>query len=123
MAGIGDDPLRTLAHAAIAVLREAQGGDGDLSTTIPLADGRSMSIAYRGPSLPDDLPREVASAELVVERGPGWAGAHRLRIEAPLPVFDLLWNPDEPLRVLYFSRGDWEADLLAACGQTAPGVG
>ena len=111
-----DDPLHVLARAAFAALRRGgeKGADGAVSLESPLSDGQTMKVAYRGPAMPENVPPEVASPELVVAQGPGWEGAHRLRVEAPLPVFDLLWNPDEPTRILYFSRGDWEDDLLAA---------
>jgi hypothetical protein len=33
--------------------------------------------------------------------------------ERPVAVFDLAWRPDEPLRIMNFSRGNWEDELLA----------
>lgn len=115
MAEIDDDPLHAFARAALGVLR-ARGAlnDGAIAATVTPADGPALAIVYRGPAMPADVPAEVAGYQLVVEQGPGWSGRHRLRIEAPLPVFDLLWNEDEPVRILYFSRGDWEAHLMEA---------
>ena len=42
-----------------------------------------------------------------------WSGAYRLTVKAPLLVLDLYWNADEPMRILQFSRGEWEAALRA----------
>lgn len=115
MAEAAEDPVHIFAHAALGVLRAAgRVADGAVRATVTPASGHPLSIAYRGPAPPDGVPEAVAGYQLVLEQGAGWTGAHRLRIEAPLPVFDLLWNDDEPVRILYFSRGDWEGDLLEA---------
>ena len=47
------------------------------------------------------------------EATPNWRGTHRLVVAPPLVALDLCWTPGEPLRIMTFSRGDWEEELLA----------
>ncbi len=42
-----------------------------------------------------------------------WVATYRLKVHAPLIVLDLAWRDDDPLRIMTFSRGDWEAGLMA----------
>ena len=41
---------------------------------------------------------------------------YRLTVNAPLVVFDIAWRPDEPLRIMNFSRGNWEQELITLAG-------
>ena len=107
---IGISPVHRVAHAALACLRR----DGATGTEVGLANGGSAGIAYRGPALPDSLPDALADYEMVRTQPPSWTGAHRLVVLAPLVVFDLVWNTDEPVRILVYCRGDWEEELLEA---------
>ncbi len=50
---------------------------------------------------------------------PKWRGSHRLVVAPPLIALDLCWTPGEPLRIMTFSRGDWEDELLAMAGRTS----
>jgi hypothetical protein len=36
-----------------------------------------------------------------------------LTVAAPVLAFDICWRPDQPLRIMTFSRGDWEAQLMS----------
>ena len=53
----------------------------------------------------------VSPAEIPKQRP--WVGAYRLVVAAPIIAFDIYWRGDEPLRIMTFSRGDWEDELLA----------
>ena len=107
---IGISPLHRVAHAALACLWR----DGTRAREIGLSDGTVARIAYRGPAVPRALPDALADYEMVRTQPPSWEGAHRLVIRAPLVVFDLAWNTDEPVRILVYCRGDWEGELLEA---------
>lgn len=107
--------LTTLAEAALAVLaREgAHRNNGDIwEARVEGSDGLVLDISCRGPDLPATVPDRIAPPELIPTERP-WTGTHRLVVTAPLIVFDLYWTPDQPLRIMTFSRGDWEAALLA----------
>lgn len=36
-----------------------------------------------------------------------------MRVRAPLITLEVAWNENEPLRIMAFNRGDWEAALTA----------
>jgi len=108
--------LRELAEAALAVLAGTgthvadQDGDG-WQARVDKADGPPLELVCRGPDLPVTVPEGIAPPGLIPTQRP-WAGTHRLVVTAPLIVFDLYWTPGQPLRIMTFSRGDWEAVLL-----------
>jgi hypothetical protein len=104
-------PLQTLAEAALRVLAcEGHETEGEWRASVPLA-GMQLDIRLAGPDLPSRLPALIAPADLIARQRP-WIGAYRLTVTAPLIVLDLYWNSDEPLRIMTFSRGDWEAALV-----------
>ncbi|MEE8334171.1 MAG: hypothetical protein V3R85_10010 [Alphaproteobacteria bacterium] len=108
--------LHELARRALALLR-AQGvadQDGAIIATLTTADGAALEISCSGPDLPGDVPEPVADYQMVSVQQAGWQGAYRLVVRAPLVVFDLCWNTGEPLRIMGFSRGDWESELTEA---------
>ena len=81
-------------------------------------DGRPpLDISLAGPDIPDTVSDGIAPPALIAGERP-WKGRYRLAIRAPLLVFDLYWTPGEPLRIMSFSRGDWESDLAAAVSVT-----
>jgi hypothetical protein len=47
-----------------------------------------------------------------IPKDPDWQGRYRLVVAPPLVALDISWTPGEPLRIMYFSRGDWEAQLM-----------
>ena len=112
------DSVHELAQAALRALAHRGernvGGpmDGDFTWVIEALTqhGAPLRIACSGPDLPDAIPGETIRPADVGRQMP-WAGVYRLTVTAPLPVFDLYWKPGEPLRILQFSRGDWEADV------------
>jgi len=110
------DDLHELARRALALLRA--GGvaatDGTITTTLANGGGQTLEISHNGPELPDAVPGPVADYQMVAAQPTGWRGAHRLSVRAPLVVFDLSWNDGEPLRIMGFSRGDWEEKLMEA---------
>lgn len=79
------------------------------------ANGTPLDISLAGPDIPALLDEEIIPPAQVAEQL-GWKGAYRLVVRAPLIVFDIYWNPGEPLRIMTFSRGDWEADLAKLAG-------
>jgi hypothetical protein len=102
-----------LAEAALRILaRDGRPTDGEWCTSVAYRGGVPIRIRCIGPDLPTRVPAEIASHELIA-RERRWTGAYRLVITAPLIVFDLNWNANEPLRIMSFSRGDWERGLLA----------
>lgn len=74
--------------------------------------GPALEISCIGPDLPETIPDETIRPAEIGKTIP-WLGKYRLVVKAPLIVFDLYWKPGEPLRILQFSGGDWEADVLA----------
>jgi hypothetical protein len=50
--------------------------------------------------LPSDIPNN-----------PHWQETYHLSVAPPNVALELTWGPAEPLRILNFSRGDWEAQL------------
>lgn len=77
--------------------------------------GTPLDISLAGPDIPDRLDEEIIPPPRVAEQL-GWKGSYRLVVLAPLIVFDIYWNPGEPLRIMTFSRGDWEIDLAKLAG-------
>lgn len=64
-----------------------------------------------GPDLPATIPAEtIHPTEIPKDRV--WVGAYRLTVAAPLVALDLSWSPDAPMRIFYFSRGDWESAVM-----------
>lgn len=72
--------------------------------------GTRFEIAMSGPDLPSDVPETIVfPAEIPKE--PRWRWTHRLVVAPPLITLDLRWRADSPLRIMAFSRGDWEAQM------------
>jgi hypothetical protein len=108
--------LHEMARRALALLRAGgvAGDRGSIQATVMPGEGSPIEILYHGADLPGSVPGSVADYQYIADQPPGWQGAHRLVVRAPLVVFDLCWNPDEPLRIMGFSRGDWERALMEA---------
>lgn len=73
-------------------------------------DGMKFEIRCTGPGLPSTVPGETISPA-DIPKDPQWRGSYRLVVEPPLIALDLCWRAGEPLRIMTFSRGDWEALL------------
>ena len=105
--------LTALAEAALEVLAGA--GERDKAgwrLRTETQDGQSFEISCDGPDLPSAVPAEtILPSE--IPKDPRWRGTHRLAVAPPLVALDLCWTPGEPLRIMTFSRGDWEDELLA----------
>ena len=70
-----------------------------------------LSIRLTGP----DLPTAIADNTILPNRipmEPHWQETYHLLIGAPLITMEVAWGPDDPLRILNFSRGNWESYLL-----------
>lgn len=112
--------LAALAGAALALLaRDGARGDGGrnpgdatwrLSATSP--GGVRFDISCTGPDLPASVPAATAHPTDIPKERP-WVGTYRLAVAAPVLAFDIYWRADAPLRIMTFSRGDWERELLA----------
>jgi hypothetical protein len=115
--------LAMLAAVALGLLaregRVSDGGANPGDRTWSLAangpDGGHLILSCTGPDLPSVIPGETAHPSVIPFERP-WVGTYRLVIRAPLIVLDLYWRPDAPLRIMGFSRGDWEAALVARAG-------
>ena len=108
--------LTALAEAALAVLaREGERDGTGWRLGTETREGQAFEIRCDGPGLPATIPAEtILSAD--IPKDPKWRGTHRLVVAPPLIAFDLCWTPDQPLRIMTFSRGDWEDELLALAG-------
>lgn len=102
MDGTVPSPVHELARAALARLKRAGGG---------VAVSGGLEISYDGPAMPESVPHGITGYQDVLDGGP-WEGAHRLVVRAPLVVLDIAWNADEPVRIMGFSRGDWERHVM-----------
>jgi hypothetical protein len=108
--------LKELAEAALAVLaRNATASENGWLFSTKMSDGLGLEISCSGPELPPSIPAlTVFPGDIPKE--PDWVGTYRLKIAVPLVAFDISWREDEPLRIMKFSRGDWEAELFAIEG-------
>lgn len=106
--------LQNLAERALALLaRRGTREAGDRwQTTVQCPGGQALRITCRGPDMPSGVPARIAAPDCVMKERP-WVGTYRLTVSAPLVVFDICWIEGEPLRIMNFSRGDWEDDLAS----------
>ena len=72
-------------------------------------------ISFTGPDLP-----EAAADKMIlpsdIPNNPHWQETYHLSVAPPNVALELTWGPDDPLRILNFSRGDWETQLLGMAG-------
>lgn len=106
--------LRRLAEAALARLERegsacTEAGSIRWEADIAGPQGEPLRLLYRGPALAN-LPAEIATPDRIAAERP-WQGTYRLTVTMPLVVLDLSWSDNQPLRVLTFSRGEWERSL------------
>ena len=108
--------LMKLADASLAVLAtNGDRKDGSWQYSAKMSDGLSLLISCAGPNLPASVPTDmVFPADIPKE--PDWVGPSRLKVAAPLVALDIAWQENVPLRIMMFSRGDWESELLAMVG-------
>ena len=110
--------LKELTRAALVfLLRDGEAnqagenpGDKTWALTATSRDGTTLSISCTGPDLPTNVPVDTAHPSVIPFERP-WIGVYRLIVAAPLVVLDIAWRPDEPLRIMNFSRGNWEDEL------------
>ena len=115
--------LKTFSLAALVLLGRAgvpsEGSEnpGDRAWRLETTSGAGtrFDIQLSGPDIPPAIPDETAHPSVIPFQRP-WVGVYRLRVRAPLAVFELAWRPDEPLRIMNFSRGNWEDELLGLAG-------
>ncbi len=109
--------LAALAEAALAVLaRDGEPGEAGWRMRTETQDGQPFEIRCDGPDLPSAVPAETILPS-DIPKDPKWRGTHRLTVAPPLVAFDICWTPGAPLRIMTFSRGDWEGALLALAGR------
>jgi len=112
--------LSELAYAALALIDRygssadcgPNPGDKTWKLTKTSPDGVVFDVSCSGPDLPASVPDEVAQPADIPKQRP-WNGTYRLVVAAPIIAFDVYWRTDAPLRIMTFSRGDWEQGLLA----------
>lgn len=109
--------LTALAEAALSALaRDGERDGAGWRHRSETGDGQAFDISCEGPDLPATIPADtVVPSE--IPKDPDWRGTHRLTVAPPLIALDLCWTPGEPLRIMTFSRGDWEDELLAMAGR------
>lgn len=111
MTALAEAALRVLARDGTRVdgAEDSNRGTWRFDTQTPM--GTRFEIHCTGPDLPAAVPAEtVFPADIPKE--PDWQGRYRLIVAPPLVAFDISWTPGEPLRIMYFSRGDWENQLM-----------
>ena len=108
--GLAAAGLHALAVAGVVSAGGPMPGDQTWSLAAQTRHGTDLVVTCSGPDLPQSIPDETIRPSDVGNQIP-WIGVYRMTIRAPIPVFDLYWKPAEPLRILQFSRGDWEQDL------------
>lgn len=84
------------------------------------AEGMTFEIRCSGPDLPEAVPADTISPA-DIPKDPKWQETYRLIVAPPLVAFDICWRADGPLRIMTFSRGDWEThltDLAVAAGSS-----
>lgn len=101
--------IARLARAALGVLGSGE-RDGEGWTVAAERQGIRFRLRLTGPALPADIPAELAAPDLIQSQ-PHWRPRYILQVLAPRIVFELMWTPGDPLRIVAFSRGDWEAAL------------
>ena len=112
--------LRELAEAALALVARdgvvmdegVNPGDKTWKVTTTTPNGVAFEVSCSGPDLPAAVPTETIHPAEIPKQLP-WVGTHRLVVVAPIIAFDIYWRDDAPLRIMTFSRGDWEDGLLA----------
>lgn len=105
--------LRVLARDGAPVPDGARTGEPGWHAKCAGDSGPALDISLAGPDIPGAISDPIAPPDLIARERP-WKGKYRLAVNAPLVVLDLYWTPGEPLRIMSFSRGDWERDLAAA---------
>ena len=116
--------LKLLAAAALEFLacdgaiteQDAEPGRKTWAATETMFGGMTLDVCCTGPDLPRTIPDETAHPSVIPYERP-WVGTYRLTVRAPLVVCDLYWRPGEPLRIMGFSRGDWEESFAALAPQ------
>ena len=112
--------LRELAEAALALIARdgvatdegVNPGDKTWKVTTTTQSGVAFKVSCSGPDLPAAIPAKTIHPVEIPKQLP-WVGTHRLVVAAPIVAFDIYWRADAPLRIMTFSRGDWEDGLLA----------
>jgi hypothetical protein len=84
---------------------DGNAGNGSDGAAIPL------DLTCTGPDLPETIPGELAHPSVIPFERP-WVFTYRLVVRAPLIVLDLAWRDGDPLRIMTFSRGEWEEALV-----------
>jgi hypothetical protein len=111
LTALADAALRVLARQGTRVA-DGPGTSRNIWTfEARTPEGTKFEIRCAGPDLPDAIPAQtVFPAD--IPKDPDWQGRYRLIVAPPLVALDISWTPGEPLRIMYFSRGDWEDQLL-----------
>ena len=113
--------LLKLSEAALAVLardsRKSDHGDGTSTwrAKAETFEGLPFHISFTGP----DLQKSAAGQMILpsdIPKDPHWQETYRLLVAPPNVALELTWGPEDPLRILNFSRGEWEAQLLGMAG-------
>lgn len=118
MPGLGDLASAALALLAVSgapVERAGNRARAGWQALLPSPDGVVHEVSLSGPDIPSRLPETVAPDVLIPAERP-FEPVYRLAVRAPLLVLDVAWSPDRPIRIMTFSRGDWE-DVLLSAGQ------
>jgi len=113
MSGMTPDWVRWVAELALAQLSRGDGGNGGEGQWTYNAG--NIAIIVQGPDIPAAIPASLAGPDDVAA-SVDFRPAYTLSIDAPRRVLELTWSAREDLRILCFSRGDWEQELAALSG-------
>ncbi len=112
---MGQAALSLLARGGAMTEGGANPGDSTWLLQTETPESVKFHISFTGPDLPNSIPEATIHPTLIPAEQP-WTGEYRLIVRAPLIVYDIYWKSDSPLRIMTFSRGDWEAELTALVG-------
>ena len=109
--------LIELSAAALTVLaREAKNttennGKFFWDTHTETSGGTAIEITLEGPNIPAGISEKTILPSHIPSE-PHWEETYHLTVAAPLTALEITWGPSDPLRILNFSRGEWEGDVL-----------
>jgi formate hydrogenlyase subunit 6/NADH:ubiquinone oxidoreductase subunit I len=113
--------LKILSEAALTMLArhgakaDHIGGTSSRYCYTKTREGVPFNITLTGPDLPLSVPSEMILPS-DIPKDPHWRETYHLSVAPPNIALELTWGPDDPLRILNFSRGDWETQLLKMAG-------
>jgi ferredoxin len=122
MSELTPDAVLALAELALGLLARDDAGRGENHYLFQADTPRgNFWVRLLGPDIPAAVPDSLAGPDQV-SASVAFRAGYTLSIDAPRRVLELTWSTGEDLRILGFSRGDWELEL-AALAEVGAGAG